>query len=660
MKNVFLFSALLISLFARAGYTINGISYEFNTETKQASVGYQWGRTLYNVVIPETVTYMGITFRVTSIATGAFEGCKGLTSVTIPNSVETIGRDAFSGIGLSTLIVGTGVLSIDSEAFYTKPIKTIWLTNTPPENYTVAQGIVNYVANNQYSSLSNVKEYKFLGSMFEVDGVRYVPVSPSERTCDVIDCVYDGSSSEINIAPSVIYKGVSMKVQNVQPYTFYNNQNIKKLNYNIAGSIGKYICNGCTNLQTVVIGQNVTSVEEYAFNGCTKLEDVVLSDSVGKVGQYAFSGCTGLKSVVIGDGVKNIGYSAFSDCSEMESINIGKGTETIDQYAFQNCSKLSSIRIPGAVNNINSYAFSGCKGLKNVIMADKETDGVLNLSSNGSNPLFADCSLDSIYIGRNIMYSKSSKYGYSPFYRNASLRSIVITDKEDEISENEFYGCINLQNVQIGDGVTSIGNRAFSGCSSLKKFFFGTQVKTIGQEAFSDCTTITSIVSNATTPPSCGSQALDDINKWECKLYVPKGYAASYQAADQWKEFFFTEEGDGGGSTPIDPSGNKCATPTISMVDGKLVFSCETEGVKFNYTIIPPSTTSGEGENADLSTIYTIKVYATKEGCENSDTAAMDIDVSSIATGIKGDVNEDGVVNGTDIQEVINIIVGGK
>jgi hypothetical protein len=319
--------------------------------------------------------------------------------------------------------------------------------------------------------------------------------------------------------------------------------------------------------------------------------------------------------------------------------------------------KHTYIIIPGSVNSIGNYAFSGCKELKNVVIVDSETDRILNLGCNGNNPIFADCPLDSVYIGRNISYSTDSYYGYSPFYRNTTLRSITITDKETEISENEFYGCTNLQNVQIGDGVTSIGNWAFSGCSSLKNFSFGTQVQTIGKEAFSDCTGVTAIVSKAQTPPTCGSQALDDINKWECKLYVPEGRVADYQSADQWKEFFFVEEGEGGGDTPIDPTGNKCATPTIEYVDGKLTFDCETDGVEFVYNIVPQSSLSGKGEDANLPSAYIVTVYAIKGGYEDSDVATKEIEVSGGFVGKKGDVNEDGVVNCTDIQEVINIIV---
>lgn len=91
--------------------------------------------------------------------------------------------------------------------------------------------------------------------------------------------------------------------------------------------------------------------------------------------------------------------------------------------------------------------------------------------------------------------------------------------------------------------MTTIGNRAFSGCSSLDFFSFGSAVATIGQEAFSDCTAMTKLISKAATPPTCGSQSLDDINKWNCKLYVPTESLSQYQQADQWKEFFFIEAG---------------------------------------------------------------------------------------------------------------------
>ena len=227
----------------------------------------------------------------------------------------------------------------------------------------------------------------------------------------------------------------------------------------------------------------------------------------GRVPQNAFSGCSNMTSVILGE----------TNMDDFEGCYVGSGISAIDDYAFYDCNKI-----------------------RNVIIADREEE--LMLGSNGSNSLFSSCPLDSVYIGGNVSYSTDGNLGYSPFYRNTSLRTIHITDKETEISENEFYGCTNLQNVRIGDGVATIGNRSFSGCSSLKSFEFGKNVQSIGKEAFSDCTSVTDIISNANSPPVCGEQALDDINKWQCKLTVPKGRLTAYQAADQWKDFFFMEE----------------------------------------------------------------------------------------------------------------------
>ena len=686
-----------------------------NSVTSIGSGAFSQCSVLTSVTIPESVT---------SIGGSAFLWCRGLTSVTIPNSVTSIGQCAFEGcsglisvnyqcnptsIGssifsnctsiqevkldcekvtslfsgitsirkitmtdkvttiddgafkscssLTSVVIGSGVTRIASSAFSNTNIyKVIWLTNTLPSGYDYVKSSINYVSNEHYY-FNNKIVYPFLSSYFEVDGIMYVPVSPSERTCDAIDCVYNESKEITKISATAVYKGVTMTVKNIQPYLAYGNKYIKNLIIDNDGDIAKYAFTNCSNLTSVTLGANVSDIGESAFQDCSVLESIVIQDAVKSIGSYAFSGCSGLKSAKIGNGVETISQYAFSKCSSLKELTIGSQVKTIDQYAFQDCKTLPSVTIPQAVTEIRNYVFSGCTQLKKVIMADSEEE--LILGSNDSKPIFYSLPLDSVYIGRNISYNTSSSYGYSPFYHNITLRAVKITNKETEISANEFYGCTNLQRVIIGDGVTTIGDWAFSGCSSLKYFAFGTQVQTIGKEAFSDCAAVVEIISKASAPPTCGAQALDDINKWECKLYVPDGCLATYQAADQWKDFFFSEEGEGTINQGEEEQDNgKCAAPTISLKGGKLLFESKTNGVIFHYSIthsdVKSDITNGE---VGLTNTYNISVYASKDGYENSDVVNAQIEVKG---GGNADVNGDGVVNAADVVKVTNIIMGAE
>ena len=374
-----------------------------------------------------------------------------------------------------------------------RPEKVIWLCNTPPEGYDNAEGSVNYVANTSYNGLRNVKVYPYLSSLFEVGGIKYVPVSPSERTCEAIDCAYDITSSVVHIGRTVNYQGVEMTVEDIRPYTCYDNDHMKALHFD--GYVG--------------------DIGDKAFYDCDSLAGIIIPNTVGSLGASCFEGCTALTQAILGDSITEIPGSCFRDCSALPEITI-----------------------PAAVERIGNNVFEGCTSLANVTIADR--DSVLTLGNNYYNePMFADCPLNAVYIGGNISYSTDASDGYSPFYRNTSLESVTITDKETEISENEFYGCTNLKNVTLGDGIETIGSYAFSGCAALEDFTFGSSLKSIGEEAFSDCTAMTRLVSRTAEPPVCGPQALDDINKWTCKLYVPDASIDAYQSADQWKEFFF-------------------------------------------------------------------------------------------------------------------------
>jgi hypothetical protein len=125
-------------------------------------------------------------------------------------------------------------------------------------------------------------------------------------------------------------------------------------------------------------------------------------------------------------------------------------------------------------------------------------------------------------------------------------------------------------------------------------------------------------------------------------LFVPKGCIASYQAADQWKDFFFTEEGEGaGGEGSGETETKKCEKPTISYINGQLSFASETEGAEFVTEIADSDIKRHYDANIQLTATYTISVYATKAGYDNSDVATATlcwIDVDPKTEGIENSI----------------------
>lgn len=443
----------------------------------------------------------------------AYCGSPKLTQLTLPANCDgenyAIGDYLFYGFEkLRSVTIGSGALSVGNSVFSTTPTKVIFLGNTPPSNVSSIKGTVNYV-----SSAANYgfgTEYTNLSSMFEVGGVKYVLVSAKDRTCDVIDCNYNNPVENIVIDSLVTYRNVKLKVRNVNSYALYDNDDIKsavvKNNGYIGNSafsdndgvnnaiienygyIGSYAFYGCNNLQSVALGNNVEDIYYSAFESCTALEEIVIPDNVPYIGTSCFMNCTSLEKAIIGAGVKLLNQDTFSGCTAMTEVKIGENVESICSNVFENCSSLPQINIPEATRKIENYVFKGCQNLSTVVIEDKVFS--LSLGSNGSSPLFADCKLDSVYIGGKLQYNKTSSYGYSPFYANKYLRSVTYNDMEEAIYDKEFMNCSNLQNIVFGKGISSIGISAFKNCKRLPSITIPDEVQTMGNSCFAGCTAL--------------------------------------------------------------------------------------------------------------------------------------------------------------------------
>ena len=374
---------------------------------------------------------------------------------------------------------------------------------------------------------------------------------------------------------------------------------------------------------------DVTGIGVNAFKNCTSLASVDIPSSVTTIGNSAFYNCKGLTSVIIPNSVTSIGSSAFDGCSGLMSVTIPNSVTYIPYYTFGYCTSLTSVDIPSSVTGIGSFSFRGCSNLEHITIHNPETN-IWNQAfietkwyeSQDDGPIYIDKIL---YVYKGTM----------PANTNIDIEEGTVT-----ISPYAFIEQTNLASVTIPNSVTNIGENAFTNCRGLTSITIPSSVTSISQYAFSNCSGLTSVNIEAENPPSLENKSFSD---YDVPFYVPAASVGLYQSTSPWNKFTNTK-----------PLG-QCAKPTITMADGKLSFSCDTEGATFVYHLTTPSAVDGEGLTMELPTVCTVSVYAKKVSCLKSETATMELNLARV--GKEGDVNHDNEVNAVDLTTLIDILL---
>lgn len=243
------------------------------------------------------------------------------------------------------------------------------------------------------------------------------------------------------------------------------------------------------------VDYTVSAIGDFAFQDCVKLQNVVLPITIQSVGSEAFENCVLLESIVLPQSVVTLGYYSFRGCISIESIDFGN-IEKIEDQCLAGCSSIENLVIPNTVTKIGQDAFSGCSSLSNItFQSGHKTLYLSDCNKQGS--LFAECSLDSVFVGRNLTYTSSNTDGetfrsLSPFSKSKLLRSVYISDSVTYISTHMFYNCENLEYVYGMNKVDSIGAACFY-YTKIKKFC-APNVRTFGGSAFRRCQNLEEIV----------------------------------------------------------------------------------------------------------------------------------------------------------------------
>ena len=131
---------------------------------------------------------------------------------------------------------------------------------------------------------------------------------------------------------------------------------------------------------------------------------------------------------------------------------------------------------------------------------------------------------------------KVTTIGIIAFLDCANVETVKIPSTVTNIKPSSFERC-GLTSIEIGSGVTFIDFEAFKDCRKLTKVTFPSSLKTIENETFSGCTSLTEIYVNRNNPPQIISTTFNEVDKIDCKVYVPTGRKSTYEKATGWKDF---------------------------------------------------------------------------------------------------------------------------
>ncbi len=639
LKHLFTALLLLCCLTATAhDFEVGGIYYNITDATnKKVEVTYRGSSySQYSneytgsVVIPESVTYDGTTYSVTSIGYYAFYDCSGLTSIVIPSSVTSIGNYAFyKCTGLTSITIPNSVTSIGSYAFYycsgltsieipnsvtsignAAFYNTAWYNNQPygvvyagrvlykykgtmPENTSIVvregtagigifafescTGLTSIEIPNSVTSIGNSAFYGCSGLTSIVipksvtnignhafDGctsLKDLRIEDGESIL-FLGCNYD-KGLFYDCPLETLYLGRDLDYNNTDSYNgpspFMDIETLQSIVVgNSVTSIGNIAFAGCSGLTSIEIPNSVTSIGRYAFWYCSALTSIEIPNNVTSIERYTFYNCDGLTSVVIPNNVTSIGESAFYWCDGLTSVTIGNSVTSIGERAFCNCTGLTSITIPNSVISIGEQAFYICTGLTSATIGNSVTSigesafhgctGLTSITIPNSvtsigNKAFENCTgLTSVVVdGNNTKYdSRENCNAIIETETNTLIlgcKNTAIPNSVTSIGGWAFSGCSGLTSVVIPNSITSIGWAAFSDCSGLTSVVIPNSVTSIGDYAFSDCSNLASVTVESEMPPTIYNETFYNVNNSTCTLYVPYGAKDAYASTNGWSEF---------------------------------------------------------------------------------------------------------------------------
>ena len=367
------------------------------------------------ISIPETVTYEGKQYSVTSIGDMAFDKSNNLLAIHIPASIKRIGTNAFANCENLEKVFITNLTSWCNITFgelpFYYPHKLI-LNDTEITQLEIPNGIT-FVSDYSFCYLSGLEKVIVPNSVLSIGANAYT------------GCV------ELNIIE--LTDGIT--------------------------KIGERAFQGCSNLNTINLPNSINQIDDYAFSGCG-FTSVDLPNSITLLGNGVFSSCKNLVSIKLPNNLPGLREGLFMACFNLESVVVPNSVTYIKRDAFRDCTRITSITLSNNLSSIDKYAFAGCRSLGYINIPD-------NVQSIADYAFWMCRDLKEITLGKKLNWIGEEGFAYCEAIENVYCHS----DEPPYTGNDVFKGSYTEQaNLYVPDAVVTIYNSTspWSGFGEVK------------------------------------------------------------------------------------------------------------------------------------------------------------------------------------------------
>ncbi len=365
------------------------------------------------------------------IADGAFSQTGKMTSLTIPDSVISIGSDAFRYAGFRTLSLPASLQTIPADAF-------------------------------AYAQKLEFNEY---------GGAKYLPIG-DEPYAVLIGMV--GEPTHVDVK-----EGCRL----IAGSAFKNAAKLESISLpETLSSIGAYAFSGCSALSSLSLPESLETIESRAFQNCTSIKTLALPSKLKKLGEGAFVACKGLYSAKIPASIASFGKDAFASCG-LTLVEIEEGLPALGDNAFGACNGLVSVKLPRSITKIPDRLFRSCNGLKTV---DFLTDAITEI---GARAFWSCENLSRIEIPDSVKVIHA--YAFDGCVRlGGDLGWVEMSKGLETLGDYAFLNCPYLKGLYLPEGCKSVGRQAFKDCTRLVTLALPASLERLGYQALANCASL--------------------------------------------------------------------------------------------------------------------------------------------------------------------------